>query len=83
MEAHRELVAPGRKCLALRGHERILAVEPLAVGRQHDDALVDDVEIIGVAVVRRAQHGAARLLLARDRDVARSADDRHAVQHAP
>ena len=43
----------------MRGDEQVLAVEPLAVGRQHQRALVDDAETLGVAVMRGAQHGRA------------------------
>ena len=44
MEAHRELVAAGRRGVALDRREHVLAVEPLAVGREHQGALVDHAE---------------------------------------
>ena len=63
--------------------EHVLAVERVAVGRQHQRALVDHVEVVGIAVMRRAQRDGAALLLALDRDVVRAADDRRAGEQAP
>ena len=56
MEADGELVARRADLrAAVGGEEDVLAVDPAAVGRQHQRALVDDAEAVGIAVVRGAQ----------------------------
>src|SRR5208337_4205406 len=56
--------------------------ELLSVGGKEQRTVVDDVEELGIAVVRRAQQKPARLLLTRDLDDMRAAHHRDAGKHA-
>ena len=50
MEAHREMIAAAsRQAVAMRGRERILAVEPPAIGRKPQRALMHDAKAARVA----------------------------------
>src|SRR5262249_1253566 len=78
-----ELVTVRGHQLAARRREQILTLEPASIGREHEYALVDHIENVGVTIMRGAQHRRAALLLAREGDLARTGDHRRAVEHAP
>src|SRR5262249_60995368 len=63
--------------------EEMVGVGGGSMGREHEYALVDHIENVGVTIMRGAQHRAAALLLAREGDLARTGDHRRAVEHAP
>ena len=79
MEAHRELVAAGRHRLALAGVNRSSPSSRCPSADSSSERWWITLKMLGIAVVRGAQHGAVRLLLARDRDLARAGDHRRAV----
>ena len=81
VEAHREVVAaPGRQALAMRRREHVLAVEPPAVGREPERALVHHAEAARIAVVGEAQRHAVVALLTRHLHVGGTGQDRRAEQ---
>src|SRR5436309_15993013 len=83
VETHCELVTVRGHQLALRRGEQVLALEPASVGREHEYALVDHIENVGVTVMRGAQDRGGALLLARGGYMARTRDHGRAVEHAP
>src|SRR5262245_66377318 len=83
VETQRELVTVRGHELAARRREQILTLEPASISCEHEYALVDHIENVGVTIMRGAQHRGAALLLARDGDLARTGDHGRAVEHAP
>src|ERR1700733_9659785 len=84
VKANGEFVVGGAHLrAAVGGEEYFLAIEPRAVRRQRQDALMHDAEAVGITVVRRAYHDGIGTVLARHRNVARAAEHRRAAEHAP
>jgi len=81
VEAHRELVAAGGTVSPFAG-VKVSSPSSRWPSSRAATRAGDHIEGVGIAVVRRAQHDAVGLLLARDVDLARAADHRRAVEHA-
>ncbi len=63
-----------------RGRNRVLAVEPCAVGRSHQHAAMDQAEALDVAIMRGRQQFAVADHLAEILHAVRPGDDRRALQ---
>src|SRR5215471_11146204 len=82
METNRKIVFRiGRQCSAAGRQEDVFAVELVAVRRKRYEALVNDAETFGVAVVGCTYHGRPEFIVAGDRHVAGTVDDRN-TEHA-
>src|SRR4051812_33407845 len=83
MKAQRELIASGRHRIASCRHEQVFTVNLLSILCQDQHPLMDDIEKIGITVMRCANNRAVRLLLALDLDDAWAAHHGDRLEHVP
>ena len=80
VEADGKGILGARQVLAMGRHEQVLAFELIAVRGNEYRALVNDIESVGIAVVRGAKQHAVVALLAGGDDLVGAADHR-AAEH--